>query len=460
MRPEPKIQPDPAFTARGRSFTGLDPRAPLRDALMDANQYHPTQSAGRFYPMACVALEITQRCNLDCTLCYLSENAEQAFDVPLPILFQRIDSALSHYGPGTTIQITGGDPTLRKIADIETLCQRIRALGLRSCLMTNGIRATRPYLARLAEAGLDDVAFHVDLTQERRGFDSEEALNWIRHDYIQRARRLGLRILFNTTIYNGNLAELPMLCRFFRDHAHHLSLVSFQMQAETGRGTAETRNDSLTQDRVAQGIAEGFGASFPSDIAIGHSDCSRYDHLLIAGDKAVSLLRNTGLMARVFKALEKNERSGEAVARIRPMVLRAALRNPMLALRVTATGAAALWRLLAGIWQSRKRPARLSVMVHSFMDAKSLVPDRCASCVFMVMTRDGPMSMCAFNAERDHQLFLPVAMDSSAQPKWWSAATGEVSYTPVHAAPSPAPFKKMKGRQRATALRRRKETST
>ncbi|MFY2824437.1 hypothetical protein [Ruegeria sp. MALMAid1280] len=69
---------------------------------------------------------------------------------------------------------------------------------MRSCLMTNGIRASRALLTRLAAAGLDDVAFHVDMTQDRNGFLE---LNTVRRAYIRRARGLGLRILFNTTVY-------------------------------------------------------------------------------------------------------------------------------------------------------------------------------------------------------------------------------------------------------------------
>ena len=37
----------------------------------------PQQILGRALPIGCVAVEITQRCNLDCTLCYLSEHSEQ-----------------------------------------------------------------------------------------------------------------------------------------------------------------------------------------------------------------------------------------------------------------------------------------------------------------------------------------------------------------------------------------------
>jgi len=64
-----------------------------------------------------VAVEITQKCNLDCTLCYLSEHSQAVSDIPLEEVYRRLDDVLHHYGPGTHVQITGGDPTLRKHTD-------------------------------------------------------------------------------------------------------------------------------------------------------------------------------------------------------------------------------------------------------------------------------------------------------------------------------------------------------
>ena len=47
--------------------------------------------------------------------------------------------------------------------------RRLASRGLRASLFTNGIKATRDLLSELAEAGLTDVAFHVDTTQRRAG---------------------------------------------------------------------------------------------------------------------------------------------------------------------------------------------------------------------------------------------------------------------------------------------------
>lgn len=443
----------------GRRFDGSDQRSPLREGLMAADAFGPGQTAGRFYPIACVSLEVTQRCNLDCTLCYLSDRAEMARDVPLPILFSRIAMIDSHYGPDTSIQISGGDPTLRKIADLEAICREIRRRGMRSCLMTNGIKATRAMLERLAAAGLDDIAFHVDLTQERAGYATEVSLNEIRADYLKRARGLGLRILFNTTIYDGNMAELPAIAQFFRDHADQVTLASFQMQADTGRGVLRARDAGITQQSVMHAISGGMGADLDFDVAeVGHRHCNRYASVLVAGHKAVSALGDKPLFIRLIPAFAGSERPVDAYTNRTETARRAALRHPILALRFATHALRSLWQLRHGLRASRGRVHRLAILVHNFMDAKQLEAERCAACVFMVMTEEGPISMCVHNARRDDHLFTPARIETAEGPRFWHAATGRITDEPdadMAGAPDAAaiPRKLKKGRWRAEADR-------
>ena len=179
----------------------------LREArarISAAGQWTPSQALGRRFPIGCVALEITQRCNLDCTLCYLSENAEAVKDTPLDELHRRIEDVFTRYGSHTDVQVTGGEPTLRKSSDLVEIVRHIADRRMRPALFTNGIRAKRDLLAELSAAGLVDVAFHVDLTQERRGYDTEGALNEIRKVYIDRARGLPLNVIFNTSVFAVN----------------------------------------------------------------------------------------------------------------------------------------------------------------------------------------------------------------------------------------------------------------
>ena len=99
-----------------------------RSALVDARrrvtaagQWSSDQLMGSRWPIGCVALEITQRCNLDCTACYLSEHSEAVKDIPLEELFRRIDLIFDHYGPHTNVQVTGGEPTLRNREELVAI---------------------------------------------------------------------------------------------------------------------------------------------------------------------------------------------------------------------------------------------------------------------------------------------------------------------------------------------------
>jgi hypothetical protein len=109
------------------------------------------QYLGRQAAIGCVALEITQRCNLDCSLCYLSENSAQVKEFPLQELLRRLEQIRRHFGVGTIVQITGGDLTLRDCQELVAVMRRARELGLPPALLTNGIQASRALLTELAE---------------------------------------------------------------------------------------------------------------------------------------------------------------------------------------------------------------------------------------------------------------------------------------------------------------------
>src|SRR5258708_30030922 len=97
-----------------------------RQRMVATGQWSASQFMGRRWPIGCVALEITQRCNLDCTACYLSEQSEAVKDLPLREAFRRIDVIFDHYGRDTDVQVTGGDTTLREKAVLVETVTKIR----------------------------------------------------------------------------------------------------------------------------------------------------------------------------------------------------------------------------------------------------------------------------------------------------------------------------------------------
>ena len=79
------------------------------------------------------------------------------------------------------------------------------------------------------------------------------------------------------------------------------------------------------------------------------------------------------------------------------------------------------------------------------MDACQLDAERVDACVFMAITQDGPLSMCAYNAQRDDYLLRPLA---TKQGVWQPLREG-------HDALPSAPIKWLKGRPRVAALQGR-----
>jgi len=412
-----------------------------------AGQWHPRQSVGRRFATGCVALEITQRCNLDCTLCYLSESAEALHDIPLAEVLRRIALIRARFGPHTEVQVTGGDPTLRDRAELITIVRAITTAGMRASLFTNGIRAGRDLLAELAAAGLADVAFHVDLTQQRAGYADEVALNALRAEYLARAQGLGLAVVFNTTVFDGNLAQIPAVARFFRDHAAAINLVSFQLQAATGRGTLGARGAPVTKATVAAAVSAGLGAPLTWDsLSVGHAECNRYGLALLANGRVHDLLDDRRVVAAVLDAMGRGPFDRARPGRRAWQLLGRVLARPAALAVVLPFGLRKLRALWPDLWAGGFRAAKLTVFLHDFMDAAGLDPERIAACAFQVMTAEGAMSMCLHNARREEMLLRPIA--DAAGPGWWDPLTGVTAAAPPAPSRPSLSIKTAKGRRR------------
>lgn len=412
---------------------GTDPLAFARSRMEATGQWHPRQSMGRRWSIGCVALEITQRCNLDCTLCYLSDHSEAVQDIPVEAVFDRIDAIRAHYGPDTDVQVTGGDPTLRRRDELAAIVRRIRERGMRASLFTNGIKASRNLLEELCEAGLVDVAFHVDMTQERKGYGSEVELNAVRAEYIERARGLPLSVFFNTTVYDGNFHEIPEVAAFFVRNADVVRVASFQLQADTGRGTVRARQQPIEIATVADQLRRGAGADINFDTPIaGHAECNRYAMTLVANGRVHDLYGEDEALATILGATAGIQFDRQHRGRATVALARGLLRRPGATLRLLPWAARRLWAMRRDLVASRGRVHKLSFFIHNFMDAEHLACDRIEACVFMVATGEGPISMCLHNAKRDSFILKPVALSEGG---YWDPVTGQRTEQPAAAAP-------------------------
>jgi 7,8-dihydro-6-hydroxymethylpterin dimethyltransferase len=425
----------------------------IAERMRRTGQWRDSQAAGRRWTIGCVSLEITQRCNLDCTLCYLSDSAEAVRDIPIEDLFRRIDDIALQFGPNTDVQISGGDPTLRDRTDLSQIIRYVRAKGLRASLFTNGILLNREWLTQLANDGLNDVAFHVDMTQERKGFASELEMNAIRLRYIDMARGLPISVIFNTTVFGDNMHEIAALANFFVEHNDIVRFASFQLGADTGRGVIPGRDVvAVTQRSVCDAISQGAGVALNFDaLQGGHRSCNRYAMLFTIGKRRFDALADGEFVARVMR-----ETADIVIERDQGLRGAWVLAKAVLSKRRLWSGF--LKHTVRMFWQARSEwvrggvhvpPVRkISFFTHSFMDACDLDAERIDACVFMAATVDGAMSMCAYNAERDTYLLKPIRL---ANGETWqplavaSAANGEIKI----------PLKWLKGKPRELAMSQR-----
>ena len=370
----------------------------------------PNQVLGRLQTIGCVAVEITQKCNLDCTLCYLSENSQSVADIPIEEVYRRLDDVLTHYGAGTHVQITGGDPTLRKHTELIEIVRYANDIGLYPALFTNGIAASRKLLTKLADAGLRDVAFHVDTTQRRVEGESEQALNAIREEYIARTQGLGLMVIFNTTVHKENFHEIPDLVQFFRQHAASVGLVSFQLQADTGRGEWRERDIVINQETVRQQIESGSKPQLPWDaIQVGHSECHNYLPTLVVNGNLYPVVLEKQFFAdfmRDFHSVSWDRQKSNTY--IAFQFLSQLVKKPSWWLRASHHGFTLLKMMWKDLFKARGKIEKMTFFVQNFMDAKQLQQDRIDACSFMVMTAEGPVSMCQHNASRDDYILKPL----------------------------------------------------
>ena len=84
-----------------------------------------------------------------------------------------------------------------------------------------------------------------------------------------------------------------------------------------------------------------------------------------------------------------------------------------------------VWGAKWDILRAGGKVHKLSFVVQNFMDADHLELDRIHACSFMVMTPQGPVSMCMHNAKRDDYILQPLEVRGQAG-KVWDPHTGKV----------------------------------
>jgi len=117
-------------------------------------------------------VDYTNRCNLDCPICWADANTDAAPDPKLQSILSRlppVGSSLNDRLKRSYVVFVGGEPTLR--ADLPEAIRQVVARGYTPRVSTNGIRLlSDSFRQELWDAGLRDVLLQFD------GFDEDVSL--------------------------------------------------------------------------------------------------------------------------------------------------------------------------------------------------------------------------------------------------------------------------------------------
>lgn len=131
------------------------------------------KSEAFLHPLTYLFWECTLRCNLTCIHCGSDCHTDYKLpDMPAEIFLDQLKDIAAHYNPeDILIVITGGEPLLRK--DLPDIGLKIRKLGFRWGLVTNGFALSEALMNQLVNAGLGAITLSFD------GLEDEH--NWIRN---------------------------------------------------------------------------------------------------------------------------------------------------------------------------------------------------------------------------------------------------------------------------------------
>ncbi|GAA4697580.1 hypothetical protein APR04_004486 [Promicromonospora umidemergens] len=358
----------------------------------------PAQLLGR-HAVGCEGTHgVFPKCNLTCTPCYHSADANKV-RIDAEHTLTHVEAQLAYLrrerGPRAHTQLIGGEVTL---LDPDTHAEALlimRRHGREPMSFTHG-DVDEDYLRKLVRSAdgtvrLPRVSFagHFDsLMRGRRGLPrprSEAELAPFRREFTEmfsRLRRdLGVRsyLAHNMTVTPANLDEVADVVRQCRPLG--FSMLSFQPAAYLG-DSRRWREDlrSATPDAVWSEIERGAGARLPWQVLqFGDPRCNRTAYGWRVGERWVPLLDDTDpadLAVRdAFLERLGGMQVGATPARVLvPRLLRALAANPALFAGALGWARRAVRRSGGPVAVARNLPRPLTFVMHNFMDAADVAP--------------------------------------------------------------------------------------
>ena len=220
-------------------------------------------------------IEITDRCNLSCPICYANAKNEtmQTGNIEVAEFERRLETLLhTEGGRLDVLQISGGEPTIHpRFEEILDLAAS-KNIG-RILLNTNGLRFLED------DGPIRSLEKHRDKAEVYLQFDGfdEVVYRTLRNaplceqkqHIVERLDQRGIKISLTATIYRDNLKEIPAILDY-ACRVDSITGITFQRLTRVGRATKSANAPKQWETIFQEDILH----------AIGQSGLMKYDDLI------------------------------------------------------------------------------------------------------------------------------------------------------------------------------------
>ncbi len=239
--------------------------------------------SGHISHTALANIVVTNRCNLYCWYCFFyAERAGYVYEPTLEQIREMVRRLRAETPvPGNSVQITGGEPTLRD--DLPEIIRIIKEEGIDHIqLNTNGIRLAHDFefFREVKEAGVSNLYLSFDGVTAR----TNPKNHWEIPKVLENARKLRVGIVLVPTVIKGlNDHELGDMIRFGFKNIDVIRSVNFQPVSLTGRMPKEEREKfRITIPDCIIRIEEQTGGEIPREAWFPVPACVPVTHIIEA----------------------------------------------------------------------------------------------------------------------------------------------------------------------------------
>jgi len=394
----------PAFTAWVRPKTPTFPSNPFTEVKQGC-PYDCGLCPEHQQQSCCVLMEVTQRCDLHCPVCFADAGSNPPPDLSMAEIAAWYERLLAAGGP-FNIQLSGGEPCVRN--DLPEIIRMGRSYGFTFFqLNTNGLRLARDpaYLAELKEAGLSTVFLQFDGTDDNiyKRIRGRALLNQ-KMKVIERCSQQGVGVVLVPTLVPGiNTDDIGRIIRLALDHMPTVRGVHFQPISYFGRYPESPADESrITIPEVIRAIeqqtAQLINAGSFCPPGGENAACSFHGNFVVMPDGALKALtrhKTASCCTPAENTLPPAPSAAQGAVRSRQFVAEHwAAPVPLLDLPVLNAPSLGEW----DVFLERKRTHTFCISGMAFQDAWTLDLDRLRDCYIHTASPDGRLvPFCAYN---------------------------------------------------------------